>query len=779
MSVKTYFKESKSPYAFWLWLLYLAIVVAVSFCLFSLFFFFLHYVLRYGLSIETFKATGLSSITFMSLPSYLYRAYETWFAEFQLARVSNKMNMLLLLPHLAVVSTVVLFLYMIFTCPLRKRGAYFASTDEIERYGLLGNGAMLFGRIADITLKAVKNASALIWFGKGLGKTTSIAIPTILNADDTNVIAVDCSGILPRFSSGYRAKIGKVFNFNWDRLDNPAKGEYYPRWNPLSHGNMPKKDPARNNYIKFVSQYLVIKDANNYWEKLAGTTLEGLIHFFVSKIEQAMANDYFLTRLQEAGSLNDEEKSILYSYYQYMSSDEAEEAIRNLEEGEVTFDNYLPIGTWYNIPPQWQGRDLSLSMIVDTLVHRYCSANSGKENDSEVIWKNMLGEYMAEAGFFGYNPKFSSVFEYLDHLSKKQRWVVFSIVLDSLSIFRKESIRERTSLSDFTVHDVRGIINEETGEKELVTVYSGAYTRESAFMTAFFMDMLLVANIQSKNTSSPLLFLLDDFELLPRIKLLSELLDVKEEANISTMLLTNDMDSLSETYNTETVGEVINKTTYKLISAEDNQAVVQRLSQLSIYDKEANEINMKSGIDYVANPDMAFKSQTYRALSRDLMSPMLKNAFSKGKYLLLVEGHYDLPIKSDSLFFAKNYDLKVKAALREIDNVNEIVLRNRHRQDSVVPDILDVVKGTGVKISSKEDLEKYLYKQRNLLTDNISKIKESETTKRESSDKWQNTKKQKLETMKIEKLQEEDSWWLGEDAFGSSLETKKANPFDN
>lgn len=778
MSASSFFRESKSPYAFWLWLIYVLFIITLGFFLFSLFFFFLFFVLRYGLSIQTFKDTGLSSLGLTSIPKYVFIAYENWFTEFQLARTSGKMSVLLFIPHLGIITTITLALYMLLNCPIRKKGDFFASVDDINRLGVLGNGSMLFGRINDTSLKSKGNGSALIWFGKGLGKTTSIAIPTILDADDTNIVAVDCTGILPRFTSGYRAKVGKVYNFNWDKMDNPEKGEYYPRWNPLSNGNLPKKGQARNNYIKFISQYLVIKDTNNYWEKLASVTLEGLIHFFVSKIEQAMANDYFLTRISANEALSDDERKILYTYYRYMLPSATEEAIHNLKENSITFDNYLPIGSWYNIPEEWQGRDLSLAMIVDTLIHRYCSVNNKEDNDSSIMWKNMLGEFMAEASFFGYNPKFLSVFEYLNNLSRKQRWVVFSIVLDSLSLFRKKSIRERTSLSDFSVHDIRGVVNEETGEKEVVTVYSGAYTRESAFMTAFFLDMLLVANIQSKNNSSPVLFVLDDFELLPRLKLLGDILDVKEEANISSMFLTNEIENIIDIYNRDTLGDIINKATYKLISAEDNEAVVQRLSQMSIFDSEANEINMKSGIDYVANPMMAFKSQSYNNLSKDLLSSNLKGQLTKGKYLLLVEDFYNLPIKVDSLFFAKNYNLKNKASLREIDNVNQIVLNNRHRQDSDVPDIINIVKTTGVNISSEEELDVYLEKQKNLLTENISKIKESNTTREQSSNIWKNTKKQTLDKIKIERLEEEDGWWLGEEAFGVT-EAKKSNPFDN
>lgn len=748
---------------YWKWMVYATLMSFVGFVAFSLLSFFVLSAIKNGLSAETFKILNVFSFSVFSY-------YAEWFKD-----LISSFDKLMLIPFGGIAATVMLVVWFVLTCPVKgKKVSYFPSLEEVQETDILGGGLLSMGRLDGEPVKGRENSSALVFFDKGLGKTTSVAIPSILDADEANVVAVDCSGLLAKFTSGHRAKIGKVFNFNWDKLDNPSTGEIYPRWNPLSEGNMPKKGQSRNNYIKFVSQYLVIKDASNYWERLASTTLEALLMFFAAKIEQAMANDYFLGSLIDNGKLSEKDKDLLLSYYSFMPKDVVGKVISDLKANRLTEENYVPVGSWYNVPELWCGKELCLPMIVDTLLHKFCAVK--EIDESKIVWRGMLDEFATEAALFGYNPQFLPVFDYVYNMSRKQRWVVFSVIMDSLAMFRKPSIRERTSFSDFSVHNVRGMRDEETGEMRLVTVYSGAYTKESAFMTSFFVDMLMGANLNWKNNNMPLMFVFDDFELLPRMNMLGDLLNVKEDANISSMFLTNEIDDVESVYNKNILRELIKKTTYKLMSAENNKNMINKLGELSVYDDEANQINEKSGINSAANPQMAFKSHSFYMLSKDLQSAGMKNEFAKGKYLLLAQGNYDFPIRLDSMFFAKNPELKEKAAVPEVSGLSAYVLSKRNVQDIEVPNMLDVVNSLGVDISSVKELNDYLAEKKNSLTENISKIRESDESRFEFSNKWQSVKKQKSDKLELKSIEEDDNWWLGENAFGD--QEKNSNPFE-
>ena len=46
----------------------------------------------------------------------------------------------------------------------------------------------------------------------------------------------------------------------------------------------------------------------NYWDRLSQIALDGLLQFFTAKVEQAAANDYFLTKISEKGSVFREDR---------------------------------------------------------------------------------------------------------------------------------------------------------------------------------------------------------------------------------------------------------------------------------------------------------------------------------------------------------------------------------------------------------------------------------------------------------------------------------------
>ncbi len=199
------------------------------------------------------------------------------------------------------------------------------------------------------------------------------------------------------------------------------------------------------------------------------------------------------------GSLTEEENAILNSYYAFMP----DEITAPLKDKAVGSKNYVPIGSWYNIPEAWRGKEQCFPMLVDTIVAKY--------------EENLLQEFLDEAGLFGYDPRFLTILDYVSHISEKQRQILFDLILDSLAVFRKKSIRERTSLSDFHLTDLKG---------EAVTVYSVAESKDAAFMTTFFLDMLLSANLNALPSARPLLFVIDDFEMLPKIKMIKNLMNI-------------------------------------------------------------------------------------------------------------------------------------------------------------------------------------------------------------------------------------------------------------
>ena len=71
-----------------------------------------------------------------------------------------------------------------------------------------------------------------------------------------SIVAADCKGSLVKYTSGYRAQLGRVYYFNWNMLDKPESGEVWPRWNPFSDGNLPPKGLDRDHYLLWIARYI-------------------------------------------------------------------------------------------------------------------------------------------------------------------------------------------------------------------------------------------------------------------------------------------------------------------------------------------------------------------------------------------------------------------------------------------------------------------------------------------------------------------------------------------
>ena len=580
---------------------------------------------------------------------------------------------------------------------------------------------------------------------------------------------------MAKYTSGYRSQLGNVFYFNWGLTDNPVKGEYWPRWNPLSEKEMPAKGEERDKYLSGIAQYLLPKQKDNYWEKMACAAMEGLLQFYSSKIDQACANDYFLSELLDKGKLSPEDKDVLLSYYALMPRKYTESAINHLNEGTLNIDNYLPIGSWNNVPAVWQGKEFCLSMFADCLIQRYFMIMQNDDPEKVGGWKILLGELLNEAAFFGYNSRALQVMQHLYYLSRKQRKIIFTLMLAPLSVFRKNSVRERTSLSDISLNQVRGMVSRD-GKLRPVTLYTVADSRSSAFMVKFFVDMLIEKNLrESENKEAPLLFVMDDFERLPKFSRLSEGLTHGPSRNMSFLLLTDGLKNIQNNYGVEGLEEIISATSYKLMFAENNQRLGEHFNKLAVYGTKSVQIpSVDTGAFYKVRKGLA-DANYYHRIAQGLLSRSRFSEVKKGQHLLLAEGFYHLPIKVSSMFFLKDERLKEKAAMDSCYLLDENIVGSRNSQDVEIPQLLDVLKEAGVSVNKEEDVDNYLEDRYDEMVENMQEAPDEQSAMADDiSSRWQAYQKKELREITPGK---DGDWWLEEDSFSVS-DSSSENPFD-
>lgn len=73
-------------------------------------------------------------------------------------------------------------------------------------------------------------------------------------------------------------------------------------------------------------------------------------------------------------------------------------------------------------------------MFADFLIQRYFLIAQDSPADEDV-WKLLLEEFLEEAALFGYHPRVKHELRQIFYLSKKQRNIVFPMLLKPLTVF--------------------------------------------------------------------------------------------------------------------------------------------------------------------------------------------------------------------------------------------------------------------------------------------------------------------------------------------------------
>ena len=705
----------------------------------------------------------------------LWKAYVNWFFVLSEGIKSGSFNILLLLPIAVPFVSFMIILWFALKSSFSLRWWYvlnnhFAKYSDVCKMNVLNGKLIMLGRFEDKVLGTKEPTSVLCVGETGCGKTSTIAVPSILQADNMSVLAVDNSGTLARHSSGYRAKLGKVFYFNWDVVDNTDKELFYPKFNFLDEQNMPSTAKEKNKYVKFIADYLVKTEEQNeeinYWEWQAVSALETFINFMIIKCKQAEANDYFLNKILENARLSKDDKDVLLSYYLLMPEGYKKEALAFVKQEVLTADNYWPIGSWAGIPDEWQGKTVCLPMLADWLLYCYLS-----EKETNGDWVKWLNNLLLEATLFNYGENIISGLQQFLYLSKQQRQMVFVKIVRSLKIFINSNVREKTAYSDFKISDFWGRVNSETGAKEPITLYAIANTKTTKFMNRLLVDVLLKYTVLNKSEDQKCksLLVFDDVGQMLKLKKLQESVAKGPQKGASFLLLCNSFNNMENTYGKEVLESLVANTRYKIIMAENSAKMSRQLDKMAIFASSSVQLPSDRQKVFKSKPYFADTSY-YHRLAIKLKGQNNKKLQTKGYQVLLVEGFYHRPVLTKNTTFMKDEMFKRKAALSVAYFLDNDIVKMRNVQDVDIPDVDDVLYEEILGINDELDLEHYM----NVVYDDMQK-QFSDDSKIETvmindiSAKW------KLRKNRYDG--NEDNWWLKEGAFEDVGFDGKANPF--
>lgn len=675
-------------------------------------------------------------------PTYVLKVYDQWWGLFIKSLRLLKPVPVLYLPFVAIFASLIVAVSLVIRQEYAVRLWYilnfhFAKLPDIKKMGLDKNPFMVLGRFGNALLGTKQNESVMCIGEMGTGKTSSVSIPTVLRSDNSCVVAVDLTGILPKNTAGHRAKLGDVYYFNWDSLDEPQNNVYYPRWNPLADINLPETAPEMDEYLLRLASYLIEVDEeekDNYWNLMTQNFVAAIFHYWVDKIAQAQANDYFLKKITDDTPLTKEERDLLLSYYIQMPKKYTTEVIEALNDNALDGTNYLPIGSWAGAVDEWVGRDLCLAAITDWLINNYANST----DDNGVDWGEWLQSLHDESLFFAYSSQATEGLKQVLSLSAKQRAMVMERAFKAFTIFTVPSIRERTNGNDIDFACLRGVYNEEAMNWQPVTVYSLANTHASKIINQIFIDEILACNLQDGKCKGrlPLLMVLDDLGHNRRLKNLIQLMSVGASKNISSLLLCNSLSLVANTYSREELEAMIMYTDYKIIKAISNRHLSQQMDKLASFSTRSVEIPAVRKKKYFRKIKPYADARYFHKLAKDFKICSDLKLNTHDCQVVLVRGFYNRPIIAKSVFFADD---------------------ERFGKLSAIP--------ASYTLAIKKVLQKDDYELFTPSTDYLTFPQQQNIKQTTDDDKKEDTQQGK------------EDWWLAESAFNSNKSS--ANPFKN
>ena len=462
-----------------------------------------------------------------------------------------------------------------------------------------------------------------------------------------------------------------------------------------------------------------------------------------------------------------------------MKPDVAAEALKNLRDGTLTLDNYLPIGSWENVPELWRGKEFCLPMFADCLMLRYFAITQEDQEKAAVGgFKIMLGEFIREARLFGYDKRAVMIMQQLYYLTRRQRRIIFTMMLSPLMVFRKSNIRERTSLSDFTLAQMRGVHYDE--QWHVTTVYSVAdAVKTSSVMSRFLFDMLIAYHLSHKKGEGhfPISFVLDDFERLPKLSMLTEGLTKAKSENLSFMMLTDGLHMVEKRYGVEELEDIISNSSIKLMMADNAKRMSEHFNKLAVYGTKSVQIPAVDAGGFALVKKGLADANYYHRIAKDLMHHPRSVKFDKEHYLLLVEGFYHLPVNIRAANFLRDDKLRSRAACSVGYMLKQEIVAQRNLQDVEVPDLLDVVRKSGINVETEDDIDAYLEDKYDEVAEVLDADSDIQTVwAEEVSSRWNYSSNQNQVEENLR--QKSDDWWMDEDAF-KLKEQPNMNPFKN
>lgn len=490
------------------------------------------------------------------------------------------------------------------------------------------------GRRRGQLVRLIEALSVLCLAPPGTGKTAGLVVPTIVTSPTVSFIVNDTKPELWDMTAAYRARHSHVFMLDWSKVDDPRNAVFYPRFNFLSPRLVPKPGPNRDTYLDTVAKTLIPDKkaaGDTYFVDKGRAALTGFLHYIVAQITDRSDADRYL-----------------------------------------------------GFPARWEGHEPSIPMLVDWVAQAQFDATGGDTEDHEPgstslsQWVRQLCDQIRPNSAYptdhennrGRSERAFNELSTLVNMADKERSGVLGTMDQAFLPFKNAAVKERTSASDFTPDDLRGIVDPKTGEEKPVTIYICVNQAEAAAfatITALLYEVISLTlltygpgqtNERSGRTLGPhtVCFCLDEFAKLPKIEAVLTGPDLGRSKKTSYLLVAQDFGQIEKTYSKEDVQIIISTTAVKHVLPQNNPQTIEQIQKMTgrttIKDRSASRTE---GLSKQYNPLAANVSESLQGV--DFLRREDISAIEPGKHLLLVQGFLNRPMRVNTPLYFKHADL--------------------------------------------------------------------------------------------------------------------------
>ena len=252
------------------------------------------------------------------------------------------------------------------------------------------------------------------------------------------------------------------------------------------------------------------------------------------------------------------------------------------------------------------------------------------------------------------------------------------------NIFRNAAVRNRTSHSDFHFSDLRGMVDPRDGKIKPITVYLSINMVDAQALnpiTAIFIELMsnfLLAHKPGdmhhgqKLGPCPVLFAIDEMPKMQKLRAIIEGPDLGRGQKISYLIIGQDLHQIQEKYGADAAATIISTTAAKIVMRQNDPDTADRFSKMMGYKMKKKTVK---------GPDGKDKEETTEEL---LFTPMDIMKMNPEEQLVIIQGHYNRPIKADQERWYKNSTaiqkkLYAKVQMGECAPLPEFLVPAHHR----------------------------------------------------------------------------------------------------